>query len=61
MLVNEGRRYGLELNWSKTSMINIHSDASLTQPNGEAVPRVERDRADAGHAAGGSAAESAAL
>ena len=42
LLVDEGSRYGLELNWEKTVAMNILNDGVLTQPNGKPVKRVSQ-------------------
>ena len=42
ILVEEGSKYGLELNWDKTVLVNIHTEAHLTQPSGDKVKRVDR-------------------
>ena len=42
LFVDEGSRYGLELNWEKTVSMNILNDGVLTQPNGEPVKRVSQ-------------------
>ena len=42
ILVDEGRRYGLELNWSKTVAMRIHNEGQLIQPSGEPVKFVEQ-------------------
>ena len=36
-LVDEGQRYGLELNWSKTVAMRINHEGQLVQPSGEPV------------------------
>ena len=40
--MDEGSRYGLELNWNKTVAINILNDGALTQPDGEPVKIVSQ-------------------
>ena len=42
ILVDEGRRYGLELNWGKTSAICVHHDVVLFQPSGKRVENVDQ-------------------
>jgi hypothetical protein len=42
ILVDEGSRYGLEINWNKTVAINISNDGALTQPGGEPVKIVNQ-------------------
>ena len=42
LVVDEGARYGLELNWSKTVAINILHDGVLRQPSGEPVKTVSQ-------------------
>jgi len=42
ILVEEGAKYGLELNWDKTVVINIHSEADLMQPSGNKIKKVDR-------------------
>ena len=42
LLVDEGSRYGLELNWEKTVAMNILNDGVLTQPNGEPVKKISQ-------------------
>ena len=37
ILVDEGSRYGLEINWNKAVAINILNDGALTQPGAEPV------------------------
>lgn len=40
-VVDEGKRYGLELNWTKTLAMRIRHDGMVTQPSGEPVKCVE--------------------
>ena len=42
ILVDEGKRYGLELNWAKTFAMRIHHPGQLVQPSGEPVKVVEQ-------------------
>ena len=42
LVVDEGSRYGLELNWSKTVAMNILHDGTSRQPSGEPVKRVNQ-------------------
>ena len=39
-MVEEGRRYGLELNWSKTVQMQVSTASRVTQPNGENIKSV---------------------
>ena len=41
-LVDEGQRYGLELNWSKTVAMRINNQGQLVQPSGEPVRFVDQ-------------------
>lgn len=42
ILVEEGAKYGLELNWDKTVLLNINTEAELVRPSGDKVKRVDR-------------------
>ena len=42
ILVEEGAKYGLELNWDKTVLLNINTEAELARPSGDKVTRVDR-------------------
>ena len=42
LVIDEGARYGLEINWSKTLAINIHSTGDLLQPSGAVVKKVSK-------------------
>ena len=39
-LVEEGQKYGLEMNWSKTVQIQTSTSSTATQPNGEPIKSV---------------------
>ena len=39
-IVEEGRKYGLELNWEKTVQIQISTDRAITSPSGEHIKAV---------------------
>ena len=41
VVVDEGRRYGLELNWKKALAMRIHNASEITTPSGECVRTVE--------------------
>ena len=42
ILVEEGAKYGLELNWDKTVLLNINTEAELARPSRDKVKRVDR-------------------
>ena len=42
LVIDEGARYGLEINWGKTVAINIHNTGDLLQPSGDAVKKVSQ-------------------
>ena len=42
ILVDEGSKYGLELNWDKTMVIRIHSTGELYRPDGIALKAVQQ-------------------
>ena len=42
LVIDEGQRYGLEVNFSKTVAMNVHCETQLTQPTGEPVKTVEQ-------------------
>ena len=41
ILVEEGKKYGLELNWDKTMVIKVHSTGSLHTPDGMPLKEVD--------------------
>ena len=42
LVIDEGQRYGLEINFKKTVAINVHCETELKQPTGELVKTVEQ-------------------
>ena len=42
LVIDEGARYGLEINWSKTVAININNTGGLLQPSGVVVKKVSQ-------------------
>ena len=41
-VIDEGRRYGLELNWAKTVAMQIHNDGNIYTPTGDPVQLVDQ-------------------
>ena len=42
ILVEEGAKYFLELNWDKTVLLNINTEAELARTSGDKVERVDK-------------------
>jgi len=42
LVVDEGKRYGLELNWKKTMCMRIHNNGDIKAPSGESVQIVDQ-------------------